>query len=109
MPNRDLHKMRESYEAAKLLETDCHKNPFIQFDAWFQEALNDQLVEPNAMQIATVGKNMQPSIRTVLLKSFDENGFVFFTNYESKKGIEIAENEHVALLFGIANINDKYA
>ncbi|MCB0507405.1 MAG: pyridoxamine 5'-phosphate oxidase [Bacteroidetes bacterium] len=91
--------MRESYEAAKLLETDCHKNPFIQFDAWFQEALNDQLVEPNAMQIATVGKNMQPSIRTVLLKSFDENGFVFFTNYESKKGIEIAENEHVALLF----------
>ena len=99
MPNRDLNNMRASYESSILLEEDCDGNPFKQFDKWFQQAENDNLIEPNAMQVATVGKNLQPSLRTVLLKSFDENGFVFYTNYESKKGNQLAENEQVALLF----------
>lgn len=99
MPNRDLNNMRNSYEKGFLLEKDCAKNPFVQFEKWFQDAINDNLYEPNAMQIATVGKNAQPSVRTVLLKSFDEKGFVFYTNYESKKGKQIKENDKVALLF----------
>lgn len=99
MPNRDVHNMRASYESSFLLEEDCDANPFQQFDKWFNHAVDDKLIEPNAMQIATVGKNLQPSLRTVLLKSFDENGFVFYTNYESKKGKQLAENEKIALLF----------
>jgi pyridoxamine 5'-phosphate oxidase len=99
MPNRDLNNMRESYESALLLEENCDSNPFVQFDKWFQNALDNNLIEPNAMQIATVGKDLQPSVRTVLLKSFDVNGFVFYTNYDSKKGIQIAENSKVSLLF----------
>src|SRR5437868_13968056 len=99
MPNRDVHKMRMSYEAFELLEKDCAKDPLLQFEKWFNEAVNDELFEPNAMQLATVGKDMQPTIRTVLLKGFDENGFVFYTNYESKKGNQIEENDKLSLLF----------
>ena len=99
MPNRDLNNMRESYESSFLLEEDCDKNPFQQFDKWFHQALEENQIEPNAMQIATVGKDLQPSIRTVLLKSFDKNGFVFYTNYNSIKGTQIKENDKVALLF----------
>lgn len=99
MPNRDLNNMRQSYEATYLLEEDCDSNPFIQFDKWFQEALKINAIEPNAMQLATVGANGQPSIRTVLLKSFDKNGFVFYTNYTSKKGKQLEENNKIALLF----------
>lgn len=99
MPNRDLTNMRNSYVKGFLLEKDCDKNPFIQFEKWFQQAIDDNLYEPNAMQIATVGKDLQPSVRTVLLKSFDKNGFIFYTNYDSKKGSQIKENDKVALLF----------
>lgn len=99
MPNRDLNNMRQSYETTYLLEEDCDSNPFIQFDKWFQEALKINAIEPNAMQLATVGANGQPSIRTVLLKSFDKNGFVFYTNYTSKKGKQLEENNKIALLF----------
>ncbi len=99
MANRDLHNMRESYDAFSLLEQDCASNPFKQFDNWFQQALAIDDLEPNAMQIATVGNNLKPTIRTVLLKSFDENGFIFFTNYDSTKGKQISENANVALLF----------
>lgn len=99
MPNRDLNEMRQSYETAYLLEENCDRNPFLQFDKWFQDALKNNDIEPNAMQIATVGLDGQPTIRTVLLKSFDSNGFIFYTNYESKKGHQIAANAKVALLF----------
>ncbi len=99
MPNRDLNNMRESYEAFSLLEKDCASNPFAQFDKWFQQAMEDKLTEPNAMQIATVGKDLQPSVRTVLLKSFDADGFIFYTNYGSKKGWQVEDNTKVALLF----------
>lgn len=99
MPNRNLNNMRESYDSSFLLEEYCDKNPFVQFEKWFQDSVNDKQIEPNAMQLATVGKDLQPSIRTVLLKSFDANGFVFYTNYHSKKGNEIEENGKVSLLF----------
>lgn len=99
MPNRDLTNMRNSYEKGFLLEEDADKNPFVQFEKWLQEAIDDELYEPNAMQVATVGIDLQPSVRTVLLKSFDENGFIFYTNYDSKKGTEIKENDKIALLF----------
>ena len=99
MPQRDLNNMREQYDADILLEANCHTNPFQQFDAWFQDAIQQNIIEPNAMTLATVGHDGQPSARIVLLKSFDKNGFVFYSNYESHKGKQIQENEKVALLF----------
>ncbi len=99
MPNRDVHNMRESYESSFLLEENCDSNPFHQFDNWFQHAIDSKLIEPNAMTLATVGKNGQPSARIVLLKSFNKDGFVFYTNYESKKGGQMKENHKVAILF----------
>ncbi len=88
-----------SYEKGVLLEEHCHSNPFIQFDTWFQDAVNHSVFEPNAMQVATVGNDQQPTVRTVLLKSFDKNGFVFYTNYYSRKGIQLNENNKIACLF----------
>lgn len=74
-------------------------NPFLQFEKWFRTALEAALPEPTAMTLATAGKNGIPSARIVLLKGFDEQGFVFYTNYESRKGRELAENPHAALVF----------
>jgi pyridoxamine 5'-phosphate oxidase len=99
MPNRDLNNMRESYESSFLLEEHCDSDPFILFDKWFHHALDAKITEPNAMTLATAGNNGQPSARIVLLKSFSHDGFVFYTNYESRKGKEMNENNKVALLF----------
>lgn len=99
MPNRDLHHMRENYNAAYLLEEYCSEDPFIQFDQWFHDALNSGIPEPNAMTLATVGENGKPSARIVLLKSFSTQGFVFYTNYTSRKGSQMKANDNVALLF----------
>lgn len=99
MPNRDLHHMRESYEASFLLEGHCHKDPFLQFDEWFHHAIHLKVTEPNAMTLATVGEDGQPSARIVLLKSFSKQGFIFYTNYESRKGKQMKHNDKVALLF----------
>jgi pyridoxamine 5'-phosphate oxidase len=99
MPNRDLHHMRESYEASFLLEEYCAKDPFVQFDKWFHEAIHAELPEPNAMTLATCGEDGKPSARIVLLKSFSKKGFVFYTNYESRKGKQMKHNDQVALLF----------
>jgi pyridoxamine 5'-phosphate oxidase len=74
-------------------------NPFQQFELWFTQAIDSEIPEPNAMSIATVSSEGQPSLRTVLLKTYDEKGFVFFTNYESRKAQEIKQNPKVALLF----------
>ena len=74
-------------------------NPFKQFELWFRQAFDAKLVEPNAMSLTTVSLDGQPSIRTVLLKEYDESGFVFYTNYESTKARQITENSKVALLF----------
>ena len=84
---------------------DLDKNPFRQFEKWFQEASGAGLHEPNAMSLATVSKDGCPSLRTVLLKLWDENGFVFFTNHGSRKAQEIAANPNVALLFYWAPLN----
>jgi pyridoxamine 5'-phosphate oxidase len=78
---------------------DLDRSPFRQFENWFQAATDAGLQEPNAMSLATVSEKGTPSLRTVLLKVWDENGFVFFTNHGSRKAQDIAGNPHVALLF----------
>jgi len=99
MENIELHKMRENYDSSFLLEEHCNKNTFLQFKKWFEEAAQSNVIEPNAMTLATVGTDGQPSARIVLLKSFSKDGFTFYTNYESHKGQQLQENAKVALLF----------
>ena len=94
-----LADMRKDYGLAGLLEKDLAKNPFAQFEKWFQEAEAAKLTEPNAMSLATAGRDGRPSVRTVLLKHCDGRGFVFYTNYESRKGRELADNDRASLLF----------
>jgi pyridoxamine-phosphate oxidase len=96
---RDIDKMRQSYQKAELLAENVAENPFLQFANWFKEAQESDIYEANAMSIATASAKGVPTLRTVLLKGFDESGFVFYTNYESQKGQNIAENPHVSLLF----------
>ncbi|MGB6329780.1 MAG: pyridoxamine 5'-phosphate oxidase [Halarcobacter sp.] len=95
----DITQMRKEYMDKGLDKDDLDDNPLKQFELWFNQAINAQLREPNAMVLATTGKNMMPSVRTVLLKIFDEKGFVFFSNYKSKKAKDIEENPKVAVLF----------
>ena len=82
-----------------LTEDNTDKNPFRQFSKWYNLALNSGFLHPDAMMLATADKMGKPSARIVLLKGFDEKGFIFFTNYESKKGVELAQNPYAALLF----------
>lgn len=92
--------MREDYRQGELEREDMAANPFQQFDVWFKEALaTPEILEANAMTLATAGANGRVTARTVLLKAWDEKGFVFFTNYGSVKARQIAENDQVALLF----------
>jgi pyridoxamine 5'-phosphate oxidase len=84
---------------AELVETQVASDPFEQFGRWFSLAQNSGLPEPNAMALATVDAQGQPSLRTVLLRGWDADGFTFYTNYESKKGRELAGNPRAALLF----------
>ena len=94
-----LADMRKDYGLAGLREKDLAKNPFRQFEQWFQEAGAAQIAEPNAMTLATAGRDGRPSARTVLLKGCDGRGFVFYTNYESRKGRELDANARATLLF----------
>jgi pyridoxamine 5'-phosphate oxidase len=95
----DISKLRSHYEGELLdVKTVCQQ-PLEQFRNWFNEALDSKVVEPNAMIIATAGSNGLPSMRTVLLKDFSEKGFTFYTNYNSRKGRELAENPHASILF----------
>ena len=94
----DIGALRREYTQAGLSRATLASNPLQQFNLWFEQAVNAQVLEPNAMQLATVAANGKPSIRTVLLKSYDEQGFVFFTNYHSQKSQQISENPQVALL-----------
>ena len=94
----DLTFMRQGYQNEGLTKEQLSPDPFLQFEAWFSEA-NDSEPIPNAMSLATVSRSGAPMLRTVLLKLFDENGFVFFTNYKSRKADQIAENPNVAMLF----------
>ena len=95
----DLTNLRGKYTTRGLDIKDLNQNPFLQFETWFNEAINAKLTEPNAFSLATVGLDMMPSIRTVLLKIFDEKGFVFFTNYKSTKAKQVEENPKAAALF----------
>lgn len=96
--------LRKDYTLEDLSETEVNPNPFIQFKQWFEQALSAQLPEPNAMTIATATPDGKPSARMVLLKDCDERGFVFFTNYNSRKGQELAENPQAALVFWWAEL-----
>jgi pyridoxamine 5'-phosphate oxidase len=95
----NLADLRLGYTKGGLLESDVLSDPFEQFRLWFEQALSAQLPEPNAMALATVSTEGAPSIRTVLLKSFDRDGFVFYTNYTSRKARDLAANPRASLLF----------
>ncbi|ADY51915.1 Pyridoxamine 5'-phosphate oxidase [Pseudopedobacter saltans DSM 12145] len=95
----NIRDLRQDYKSSSLSENDVKKNPIDQFAIWFNHAIEVQILEPNAMIIATVNENGFPSARVVLLKEFDENGFTFFTNYNSRKGHDIETNPKVSLLF----------
>jgi pyridoxamine 5'-phosphate oxidase len=95
----DLSDFRKEYSDRGLHREELNADPMLQFEEWFKQATELQLHEPNAMSLATVDARGMPLLRTVLLKYFDERGFVFFTNYESRKAQQIAENPNVSLLF----------
>ncbi len=91
--------LRQDYKLKSLDIEDVLQDPIEQFKTWFDEALRSELLEPNAMTLATANAEGKPSARIVLLKGVDNQGFTFFTNYESRKGTEIAANPHAALCF----------
>jgi pyridoxamine 5'-phosphate oxidase len=95
----DISQLRKSYERAELSEDASHADPLRQFDQWLHEAIKAQVPEPNAMTVATVASNLRPSTRVVLLKGYDAGGIVFYTNYDSRKGTELAGNPFAALQF----------
>jgi pyridoxamine 5'-phosphate oxidase len=91
--------IRKDYKLKTLSELEIDANPIIQFDKWWDEAINSHIEEVNAMTLVTATLQGKPSARIVLLKGYDSRGFIFFTNYESHKGIEIAANPQVGLVF----------
>jgi pyridoxamine 5'-phosphate oxidase len=99
LPKLSIADMRREYTLGGLLESDAAPDPFEQFANWFEEAMRAEVLESNAMALATATPDGAPSVRIVLLKGFDAQGFVFFTNYESRKGDELAANPRAALLF----------
>lgn len=96
---KKLADLRENYGIKELSESNCPENPFDLFDLWLHEAMDTIPADANAMTLSTVGADGQPSSRTVLLKGVNEQEFLFFTHYTGKKGIQIAENPKVSLLF----------
>ncbi|MBO9152753.1 pyridoxamine 5'-phosphate oxidase [Chitinophaga sp. GCM10012297] len=99
MINQKIADLRQDYRRATLNESEAAADPLTQFGQWWQEAVQSELEEPNAMTLATSTADGRPSARIVLLKSFDGNGFLFFTNYESRKGRELEQNPFATLLF----------
>jgi pyridoxamine 5'-phosphate oxidase len=97
--NRSIGDIRKSYELGSLEEAELPNQPLEQFDRWFTEAIDRGEPEPNAMTLATVGADGRPSTRVVLIKDFDERGLVWFTNYNSRKGRDLAASPHAALQF----------
>ena len=94
-----INNLRHDFARESLDEKDVDANPLKQFGKWFKEAVEAKVNEPNAMSLSTVSEEGRPSSRIVLLRNFDDNGFVFYTNYTSRKGAEIEGNPHAALLF----------
>jgi pyridoxamine 5'-phosphate oxidase len=98
-PMNKLADLRKSYERAELDESASQADPLKQFGLWLQQAIDAQVPEPNAMTLATVGEGGRPSTRIVLIKGFDERGIVWYSNYDSRKGRELAGNPFAALQF----------
>src|SRR5690242_7704885 len=97
--NSSIAAMRKVYQLKSLEEKEMNADPIVQFETWWKEAIASKVEEPNAMTVATCSASGRPSARIVLLKGIHQNGFVFYTNYESRKGREIEENSFVALVF----------
>jgi pyridoxamine 5'-phosphate oxidase len=95
----DISALRKSYERAELDEAASDASPLQQFDKWLREAIAAQVPEPNAMTLATASAEGRPSTRVVLIKGYDARGIVWYTNYDSRKGRELAANPHAALQF----------
>lgn len=91
--------LRKSYEKAELSESASRADPLQQFDQWLNEAIHSEVPEPNAMTLATVGADLRPSTRVVLIKGYDARGIVWYTNYQSRKGQQLAGNPYAALQF----------
>lgn len=98
-PTPPIADWRKNYERGELLESHASKDPLQQFDAWLQDAVKAGCPEPNAMTLATVGSDLRPSTRIVLIKGYDEKGIGWFTSYGSRKGTELAGNPFAALQF----------
>ncbi|WP_395689007.1 pyridoxamine 5'-phosphate oxidase [Caenimonas koreensis] len=98
-PSSELADLRKSYERAELSEDASASNPLDQFTKWLDEAIKSKVPEPNAMTLATVASDLRPSTRVVLIKGYDERGIVWYTNYDSRKGHELAGNPFAALQF----------
>jgi len=101
----DIGDMRRDFESEGLDREHLNDDPVIQFEIWFEDARKAGILEPNAMSLATTGSDGLPDLRTVLLKYFDDRGFVFYTNYGSRKAREIDENPQAALLFPWIGLN----
>ena len=97
--SQSIADLRKSYERAELSEDASQAQPLDQFDRWLKEAIASNVPEPNAMTLATVASNLRPSTRVVLVKGYDERGIVWYTNYDSRKGQELAGNPYAALQF----------
>jgi len=97
--NAGIADLRKEYSSRSLLETDIELNPITQFQQWWTEAINSQIEEANAMTVATASSDGIPAARIMLLKGFDETGFVFFTNYKSYKAMHLEENPKACLVF----------
>jgi len=95
----DISQLRREYMSTGLRRNDLADDPAEQFERWFEQATKAGILDPNAMVVATVSPDGQPSARNVLMKAFDERGFVFYTNLDSRKATQIADNNRVALLF----------
>lgn len=94
-----INSLRHDFMQQSLSEESCDPDPFCQFSRWLEEAIHAQILDPHAMVLATAGKDLQPSCRTVYLRDFNGRGFVFYTNYNSLKGRQLDENPRAALLF----------
>jgi len=96
---KTIESLRQEYRLASLSEDTVAPDPVSQFSKWFSEALDAHMTEPNAASLATVSADGKPSVRILLLKGFDDKGFIFYTNYLSRKGRELAKNPYAALVF----------
>ncbi len=99
MDDKEIQNLRRQYSKSTLSVSSVSKDPFKQFEKWFHDVLSSGFLEPNAMTLATASKTGKPSARVILLKGIHDNGFVFYTNYKSKKGKDIEENPYGCLLF----------